>query len=401
MCAVRPFGLSGPQRSGALDRFGHAACYHDAEAVVPLETRSTSPASATTTCDIIDSVPSIEDLLAAKITAVKALEEKQRSLKSATDDTDAVRQAIDTAWNAAAGGVALAHADDDPQFRVTLTRILDDRISVKRDQKLLAEWKVGTLRALDGEPAATAASEDGGNVRRQRKAALRRELESLSPAELLEQLEQTEKNQRQQEEDVASTRARLASTDADLRSRDRHWRVVVGLSVLTHADTVPNFRRELDQIFTQRIADKDRLLLDRWRNQDAPTIAPQPADQDAPTIAPQPADQDAPTIAPPPAETVLPGWVPRKLPDKKWGAAFLDPAGKDLPSDLVGVSIRVTPKTNGDPWITRIIEVVESTDDRILVRHEGRPSFPSPARKTPAMLPPEDRGDGAAGSSLP
>ena len=253
----------------------------------------------------------------------------------------------------------------------------------------LAEWKVGTPRALDGEPAVTAASEGGGNVRRRRKAALRRKLESLSPTELLEQLEQAEKSQRQQEEDVTSTRARVASVDAKLRSRDRHWRVVVGLSVLTHADTIPNFRRELDQIFTQRIADKDRPLLDRWRNQDATTSAPPPA------------DQDATTSAPPPAETVLPGWVPRKLPDKKWGAALLDPAGKNLPSDLVGVSIRVTPKTNGDPWVTRIIEVVESTDDRILVRHEGRPGFPSPARKTPAMLPPDDRGDGAAGSSLP
>ena len=334
-------------------------------------------------------MPSIEDLLSTKRTAVKALEEEQSRLQSADDDTDAVRQAVDTAWNAAAGGIALAHAADDPKFSVTFTRILDDRITVKRDQKLLAEWKVGTPRALDGEPAVTAASEGGGNVRRRRKAALRRKLESLSPTELLEQLEQAEKSQRQQEEDVTSTRARVASVDAKLRSRDRHWRVVVGLSVLTHADTIPNFRRELDQIFTQRIADKDRPLLDRWRNQDATTSAPPPA------------DQDATTSAPPPAETVLPGWVPRKLPDKKWGAALLDPAGKNLPSDLVGVSIRVTPKTNGDPWVTRIIEVVESTDDRILVRHEGRPGFPSPARKTPAMLPPDDRGDGAAGSSLP
>ena len=322
-------------------------------------------------------MPSIEDLLSTKRTAVKALEEEQSRLQSAADDTDAVRQAVDTAWNAAAGGIALAHAADDTKFSVTFTRILDDRITVKRDQKLLAEWKVGTPRALDGEPAVTAASEGGGNVRRRRKAALRRKLESLSPTELLEQLEQAEKSQRQQEEDVTSTRARVASVDAKLRSRDRHWRVVVGLSVLTHADTIPNFRRELDQIFTQRIADKDRPLLDRWRNQDATTSAP------------------------PPAETVLPGWVPRKLPDKQWGAALLDPAGKNLPSDLVGVSIRVTPKTNGDPWVTRIIEVVESTDDRILVRHEGRPGFPSPARKTPAMLPPDDRGDGAAGSSLP
>ena len=289
-----------------------------------------------------------------------------------------------------AGGVALAHADDNPKFRGTLTRILDDRIRIsrKRDHKLLAEWKkAGTSRALDGGPAATAASKDGVKDRRRRKAARKLKLETLSPTELLKELEQAKTNQRQHEENVASARARLAATAGDIRSRDRHWRVVVGVSVLTQAAKVTDFRRELDRLFTRRIADKDRPLLDRWRN--------------APTTAPPPADQDAPTTAPPPAETVLPGWVPRKLPDKKWGAALLDPAGKDLPSDLVGVSIRVTPKTKGDPWVTRIIEVVESTDDRILVRHEGRPGFPSPARKTPAMLPPDDRGDGAAGSSLP
>ena len=337
--------------------------------------------SATTTCYIIDPVPAIEDLLSAKRTAVKALEEEQRRLQSADDDTDAVRQAVDTAWSAAAGGIALAHADDDPSFRRTLTRILDDRISRKRDHELLAEWKkAGTSRALDGEPAAMAASKDDVNVRRRRKAARKRELETLSPTELLETLEQAETNQRQHEEDVASARARLAATAGDIRSRDRHWRVVVGVSVLTQAAKVPDFRRELDRLFTRRIADKDRPLLDRWRNQDASPVAAPPADA-------------SPVVAAPPAESAIPGWVPRKLPDKEWGAALHKPAHRDLPPDLVGLSIEVTPRKGG-PWVTKITEVIEAGDDRILVRTEGHPVFPSPAGNAAATPLPDADGDG-------
>ena len=326
-------------------------------------------------------MPSLKDLLSTKSTAGKALEQKQRRLQSAIDDTDAVRQAVDTAWNAAAGRIALAHADDNPTFRGTLTRILDDRISGKRDHKLLAEWKkAGTSRALDGEPAATAASGDGVNVRRQRKAARKRELETLSPTELLEKLYQAETNQRQHEEDVASARARFAATAGDIRSRDRHWRIVVGGSVLTQAAKVPDFRRELDRLFTLRIADKDRPLLDRWRNQDASPVATPPAEA-------------SPVIAAPPAETAILGWVPRKLPDKEWGAALYKPTDRDLPPDLVGLSIEVTPR-KGAPWVTKLIEVIETGDDMILVRTEGPPVFPSPAENAAATPQPDADGDG-------
>ena len=195
---------------------------------------------------------------------------------------------------------------------------------------------------------------------------MRRELDVLSPDELLEKLDQVEADQRRQKEDVASASATAAKVATDLRSRDRHWRVGVGLSVLTYAGKHLDFRRKLDDIFTQRITEKDRVLLDRWRKKNAAT-----------------------TASPPPADDALTGWVPRKLPDKNWGAALLNPAGKDLPPELVGLSIRVTPR-KGDPWVTRIIEVIESTDDRILVRHQGRPGFPAPAANAPATPPPDD-----------
>ena len=97
-------------------------------------------------------MPSLEDLLATRRTAVKALEEKQRNLQSTTDYKDAVQDAVDTAWRAAAGGVALAQADDDPQFRGTLTAVIEELISGKRDRNILAEWKAGYATGTRGRP---------------------------------------------------------------------------------------------------------------------------------------------------------------------------------------------------------------------------------------------------------
>ena len=118
--------------------------------------------------------------------------------------------------------------------------------------------------------------------------------------------------------------------------------------------------------FTQRIADKDRALLARWRYQHAARPAPPKADN---TPSPDP-------------DGILLGWVPRKLPDKSWGA-LLKPPGKDLPPDLVGRALQVKPR-KGEPWITTIVKVVERSDDSILVRHTGHPGFPSPGGNTPA-----------------
>ena len=90
--------------------------------------------------------------------------------------------------------------------------------------------------------------------------------------------------------------------------------------------------------------------------------------------------------------------MPRRLPDKSWGAALLDPARNDLPADLVGCSIKVTPRTKGDPWITTITEVVETGDKRILVRHSGRPGFPASPGNTP-KAPAAGRGQDDSGTT--
>ena len=182
---------------------------------------------------------------------------------------------------------------------------------------------------------------------------------------------------------------------------DNHWRIKVGETVLAHADADGNsdFRQSLDRILEQRIAEHHRPLLGLcWRSATAPPTALQAA-TDAALPA---ADQDATTIAPQPAETVLLGWVPRKVPDKRlpdkktWGAALLNPAGKDLPHNLVGARIRVAPRT-GDrrPWVTRITEVVETSEDGILVRTDGHRDFSS-AEDTPTT-PHPDAGEDDAG----
>ena len=315
-------------------------------------------------------MPTVESLLAARRAAVKDLEQEDRRLRSIVERKELLQEVVATAWNAAAGGMALAQANDDPAFRKVLTHVLEEHVAGKRNQQLLQKWKAaGAESAPQREEDTTANPEGDERSRRQRKAELRRELVALSPDELLEELARVEVDHRQAEENVARARARKETAARELRSRDRHWRVVVGVSVLTHAED-PDFRRQLDGIFDQRVADKDRALLARWRGRFTTTTTPAKTD-----------------VAPPDQDGALRGWVPRKLPDKSWGA-LRKPPGSDLPSELIGCSIQVVPR-KGDPWVTTIVEVVEANAEQVLVRHAGRPPVPASTGKAPAE-PPSD-----------
>ena len=322
-------------------------------------------------------MPTVESILAAQRAAVQELEQEERNLHGVTERKEVLQDVLTTAWHAAAGGVSIAQARDDPGFRAVLTKVLDQRVTGNRKRKLFERWKAaGTETESKPEVDGTPDPKSDGQATRQRKAEMRRELQTLSPDELLEELARVEVDQRQSLENVARVRTRKEDASSDLRSRDRQWRVGVGVSVLAHASADADFRSTLDRVFTQRIADKDRALLARWRYQRAARPAPPKAD-------------DAP---PPDPDGVLLGWVPRKLPDKSWGA-LLKPPGKDLPPDLVGCAIKVRPR-KGEPWITTIIEVVDKSDDGILVRHAGHPGFPSPGGNTPAVPKTDVGGDG-------
>ena len=67
----------------------------------------------------------------------------------------------------------------------------------------------------------------------------------------------------------------------------------------------------------------------------------------------------------------IPGFKPKTLPDQSWGARFTgDPSS--LPAELVGRRILVT-RGAGDSWTATVLEVVERTPRRLLVRRTDPP----------------------------
>ena len=74
--------------------------------------------------------------------------------------------------------------------------------------------------------------------------------------------------------------------------------------------------------------------------------------------------QTAPETAAP-----LPGWKPVRLPDGEWGSLYTGPDPKNLPQNLVGLTISVRTRS-GDAWNATITEVVERSPDRVLVRDQ-------------------------------
>ena len=316
-------------------------------------------------------MPSVDDLLAAQRAAVKDLEQKQRDLSCLTERREVLQDSVATAWRAAAGGAALAHARNDPAFHAVLTKVLDRRVPTGRKRKLLERWKTNSAEpAPEPETDATDDTEGDRQRTRKRRAEMRRELETLSADELLGQLATVETAEQESRERVARARSRKEDASSQLRSRERQWRVTVGLSVLTHAEADADFRSTLDEVFTRRIAEKDRALLARWRGERRVTPVPPNAD-------------DAP---PDPDGVVLEG-TPEKLPDGTWGA-LLDFPAEEIPSSLIGRQIKVKPR-KGKPRLTTVIEVVkQESDGRVLVRRADNP--PTGHTATPKT---EDGGD--------
>ena len=318
---------------------------------------------------------SLDDLLAATRNTTAKLEKTQRGYQLTLGELDEARRAVETAWSAAAGGVVLRHADEDSDFRTTLTDILNQKISKKRDRTLLDEWKAGTPSAPHQKPDAPDATDTRSRKARRRHLDSDFDLETLSGTELLQNVKQLEEDVQLQQKEVADARREADQAGKALRRRDNRWRIKVGETILEYAGTNGEFRQSLDRIFDQRIKEQHRALLDLWRNRNAAVATPPP----------------------PPADH--PGWRPKKLPDGAWGAALSDPAGKTLPDPLLGASIVVTAR-NGKEWSTRIKEVVENNDAELLVRTEGRQDTgrsrsTSPAATNQSAKDPEKTSDAA------
>ena len=291
-----------------------------------------------------------------------ALEERQRGYQRALDELNLARRRVEIAWCAVAGGAALAHANEDSAFRAVFTTILDERLRTKRDRKLLAEWKAGPPPPPDQPPDTP--STDTAKARTARRPELDLDLETVSGAELLENVKELETNAQRLQKEVADAKAGAEQVSKALRRRDDHWRIKIGELLLAHAGDNDEFRQILDQIFEQRIAEHHRALLDRWRNRTAPGTTP------------------------PPAASPHRGWKPRRLPDGSWGAFSPNPAGKNLPpAPLVGTEIVVKAK-NGDRWNTKVVEVIEQNATGFVVRTEGRQETAIAPATTPGEPPP-------------
>ena len=73
-----------------------------------------------------------------------------------------------------------------------------------------------------------------------------------------------------------------------------------------------------------------------------------------------------------PSPKPISGWHPSRLPDGSRGAIF---RGKTtpLPDNLIGVPIAVRTSV-GTSWTAAVLEVLERSERRVLVRHSGKPS---------------------------
>ena len=75
----------------------------------------------------------------------------------------------------------------------------------------------------------------------------------------------------------------------------------------------------------------------------------------------------------------IPGFRPAKLPDGAWGSVLTDAYAAYLPSELVGRRIVVTDRRRRS-WTATVLEVVDRSADRVLVRDSGRYTKASPQR---------------------
>ena len=100
------------------------------------------------------------------------------------------------------------------------------------------------------------------------------------------------------------------------------------------------------------------------------TVTPEPELSRTPTTGTR--EVPEPTLAT--NKTLIDGWKPRGLGNRKWGAVMEGERVAELPdsNELAGTPIRIT-DSKGDSWTATLLEVVSRSDAEIVVTNSGRP----------------------------
>ena len=165
----------------------------------------------------------------------------------------------------------------------------------------------------------------------------RQDLKIAIAAKKREVAELQKKRSQALEDQLRRVRSRLSSSERKLRTR----RLIV-LGSLMEKEYPPDAL--IDKLDQDLDRDQDRALFG------LPPISAPGADR-TPAVASEP----------------LKGWRPSRLPDDSWGSLYSGRDPKALPPELVGLTISVRAR-NGKSWDATVTEVIERSQDRILVR---------------------------------
>ena len=131
-----------------------------------------------------------------------------------------------------------------------------------------------------------------------------------------------------------------------------------------------------------RLDPKSRLLLDRLRDERHVNISSRAREhirnglqEEFPDEFQDHEDRPEETAGETPEpQQPIPGWKPRKVGKDEagrivWGAALQGPEVARLPDELLGIEITVTATTTGKSWTGPIVEVVDRSEDLVVVRY--------------------------------
>ena len=176
------------------------------------------------------------------------------------------------------------------------------------------------------------------SLRKKRAAAKRASKDKLANLK--------DKHKAAEREQLAAIDKKIRGAESQLRGQarrdDTRRKILIGAALRIDANHNPHLKQWLEGDFPAHlIRDRDRSLFG---------LEP---------LAPA-------------AMEPIPGFKPKTLPDQTWGARFTGDTSS-LPAELVGRRILVT-RSGGDSWTATVLEVVERTPRRLLVRRTDPPN---------------------------